>query len=675
MSSQLPCKISTYAYDYSPPDVVKVYHGIPHLTQSLTASTANFTDSGGGEGFVLTDYAKDISGLFYVIFIVGCSSVAVFQLITMLRGDYLKGGPASFAIDKPAGWQLRAVRRKNFLFILYNVFLGLIFLSNHYVFMDYAGLMAGATHVQTRWEAAVTLTEDMGAVSFVASLQLSRVDRHINATVCGSSLTKDALFNAQASVASFDAALLSMEVGLEDLQAALQPDLSSGAARWAGASTLETNTYASVFGLYGLMLIVVLLFALFPCCQLDVSMKVATLGVEVLVLALTAVWCLEAVSLVTMADFCMDPDASALAITAAAAANGGGSVSATQHQLLKYYADCAGAGAAGGTSMLHEDLQAALTEAVSLQAHLQGRFDDAGDACAGSGPLAQALVILDELHSNLDYLACTLSCDAIADRWSELVHVAFCSEFLPGFGAFWLQKVLLAVFCFALICTGSVLYEYFGLWWNLKTYSVFPDSPDDDEVHSGDGHAADRQSPRQEEPPRRRKSRASNDRRRSFSEDEGPKEDGAGDLVSPFDAGADSDSDEGSRSRSRTVGGRRKYRGPDMVADPGAQREHKEQDRGSRASSRDGGSRAGSRRGSFDGARRKSIDGGAASASRRSTPDISEKHLRPAYVNPTPAPGPLHGHLPRPYMQVRRTEEVPKSITHKKSSSKLEDFD
>ena len=661
MSSELQCKTSSFVHSYAPSDIVQAYHGIPHLTHSFTPSTVNFTSTGGDEaGFLLTDYINDISGLPLLILILAFGSIFIFQILIIVRGDYLKNGPASFELSKTSGWQLRVLQRRNIVSFLYNLILALLFIFNNFFFLEFENLLSGSSSISTGMAGFQTLTDDSLSISNLIAAQITQIGVHLNTSTCTSTVTNDHLYNIDQSLVSFDHTVNAMAYGLDQLHSSLDPDLA-GKQAWLGTSTLASNTYVALFGMYFVVLVVILLFALFPCCQQDKPMKAASFMVQLFILILTVICCVEMVSVMIMSDFCVDPDQSLIDITAGL----GGSDSDTRmtilNQLLEFYSDCS------GSSLVHTDLQESLTETDALRTYLSDRYADTGDACFNDAHLSFSIILLDEIQSNLDYLACVLGCDLVASEWYDMVHVGFCTDFLAGFGAFWLQKFVISSLCFALICTGSVLYQYFGRWWYLNTYSILPESVGDDENEN---------EPAVE--PKRRNSEVKNQRRRSLSisDDEAAVEDP--DAVSPFEQErGEENSRSRSRSNSRTAGGGFKYRGPEMVADFSAQEEHKEGRElvrhGSRESSRDGGSRAASRRNSFEG-RRSSFDGHA--SSRKSTPDVSEKHQ--LYVNPVPAPGPLHGHLPRPYMQVRRVEPVPQSILQKTNNgpeSPLEDFD
>lgn len=748
--SELQCKYSSYGYDYKPVGMVQAFHSIPH-SDNLNFTTMGVTTETNGD-FVMADYVVDVSGLPYLIFILGCCSVVLFQVLLIVRGDWLKGGPAGFALNKYEGWQLNAVRKKNFLYVLYHLILLLLLAFNNFTFIEYSNLFNGSAHIRSRMDTFHTLDSDMLSISGLVSSQMTQVGVHINSTSCGTTFTKDHIYNIEQLMLTFDHTMDTLTTGLDDLRSVLDPasvyDSSSPTKYWIGGSTLETNTYVMLFGTYVVVLIVGLLFVLFPCCQQAQAMKVASFLVQFLILVLAAVCCLEMMSITLMSDFCMDPDQNLLDFTAAggnsSGITGNGNKLNILNQLLSYYTDCS------GPSIVHTELQTALTEVVTLRTYLSNRFADSTDACYNDPHFSFSVILLAEVHDNLDYLSCSLVCDAVATSWYELVHVGFCTEFLSGFGAFWLQKFVSSGLLFALICTASVLYQFFGRWWELKTYSIFPHTGDPDEVYVLErppplgGGAYDSDNDNHEESSSKksnsknsvrnhqsRKSRdgiddnnISNDhghghgdehnnnsssrkgRRRSFSGDDPDPENP--DIVSPFKPEPhDSDSDsyrERSRSRSKshshTAGGGRKYRGPDMIDYTNHHdrdnREHKDQHdgghdheqhkphnparRGSRTSSRDG-SRANSRRSSFDVGQRghdhdhehehHHMHGGQ--SSRKSASNVSDKHEHILYVNPTPPPGPLHGHLPHPFMagtQVKRKEEIPRHLSHPGGTAK-----
>jgi ABC-type nickel/cobalt efflux system permease component RcnA len=56
-----------------------------------------------------------------------------------------------------------------------------------------------------------------------------------------------------------------------------------------------------------------------------------------------------------------------------------------------------------------------------------------------------------------------------------MIYNIFLYVYYLGISSVWFQQFVTAGLLFALCCSGSVLYTFFGDWWNISESSVYPD--------------------------------------------------------------------------------------------------------------------------------------------------------------------------------------------------------
>ena len=312
MASTLQCSASSFNYNYAPPDEVVFAHSFPHLTTSLSTGDATFdVASDPGSEFELATYVESLNGVPLLILAIGVFSLLVFQITIIARHEccsihqLLRCGPSYLAGEKEDGWQMKIVRRKNIMYMLYNAFLVLIFLANHWVFVSYGTFADGISNMESGVSALNTLAADVLSITNFMDSQVSQVDAHLNSTagVCHSNTTTGLIFDLHRYLQSLDDSVKQVSTALGELENLLLPDYG---AYWIGTNNLHETMEASVFGFYFFILILLVVLALLPCCQQVTPVRVLAVMVQFIVLVLTGVCALEMIAIVstTVVQYC-----------------------------------------------------------------------------------------------------------------------------------------------------------------------------------------------------------------------------------------------------------------------------------------------------------------------------------------------------------------------------------
>ena len=175
--------------------------------------------------------------------------------------------------------------------------LGLAFLANFWIFPSYSTFEDGIFHMNSGLSSLHLLSSDHLSIASNILGEISEVDSHLNNTAyCKSSNSTDLIFNIRRAVASFDNALSQVPDALNSLENALEPEYG---ILWVGANNLTLTLVASVFSFFFIVVLLLALFAILPCCQQVNQMRGLTVLVQIMLLVLTVTCSLEMISLVS----------------------------------------------------------------------------------------------------------------------------------------------------------------------------------------------------------------------------------------------------------------------------------------------------------------------------------------------------------------------------------------
>lgn len=439
----LACSVGTYVYSYEPSHAVQWCHNIPHVDSSLQTVSQSFNESASSPA----EYIATVVGLPAVIMVLGILSVVILQVSMCCRFCFTccTCGPKTFNKNQP-DFQSKVVKRRKLLFTLFYVFSLLTILADQAVFFGNAQFDSGVEETQNSFSGLATISNGMIIEGNLVSANIVSVSDSFATTSCGGNSSVTDNFDSLAdSVDSFTDILDPLPKMFTDINA----DLEKNAIE---------NKNQVVFIFYAFILALAVLFMLCPLFEFKTILKFVIVISEVVVIALTVMCCIEMVIATVLADYCMEPTENLLSILPK------GDI----RDLLRYYTQCV------GDNILTDPLTDIKEVLWDMQVQMTYLYENTDSPCYNEAPLVTVNNSLIALGTNIDNIACLVSCDEIAPLWVGAINDGFCTDFFTGYATIWIQQFVTAGLLYALCCTASVLYEFFGDWWNVTEGSIVP---------------------------------------------------------------------------------------------------------------------------------------------------------------------------------------------------------
>lgn len=242
-----------------------------------------------------------------------------------------------------------------------------------------------------------------------------------------------------------------------------------------------------LYGMYGFILAIVLIFALGNFFSSKFIMVIGMLIGEVVCIAFTLYCAVTMIIVILYSDFCADPAQSLSGLL-----KGIGNEFGADN--VVYFSSCnghdpfvpqfddvyAGLEKLSGPNGLFETIKDVCTDAETT---------NGGGVAAAVIPLVTAAsnmigtaVSSSGVFSNVEDMQAQVTCSKVNPVYDGFVNKAFCTNTFNGLYKIWGVAFLANFFLFFVMCYSSVMWQYFGVAWKLK-----PTSKHHGEHHQLDG--------------------------------------------------------------------------------------------------------------------------------------------------------------------------------------------
>lgn len=447
---------------YKPTESVKTANNIPRFDYtSFSQIEANDFPGEFDLSMPPSDpYIKGLATLPIILMVLGFVSIVLMQLILFLR-CCCRCFTCAPHEDDIATNPVKVIKSRNRVFYGFWLFIVIMLISDHLLYFGDADLNSGKDNLVLSLQLLKDVFNDIKtATSTLVSenTDLTDITQQIAAGACnngnpyGAGTEAVAVNTMNAAAESMLTAFTAIDDLVKNLPDQIQTFIDS--VEKFGGEYKNIGMYM----LYGLMLILNLLFMAGACLTSKKIMYFAYLSAEVVCLFSTIICGVVMIIVQIYGDFCMNPSQNMMDFM------GPGS----GYDLLEYFSACQ------GTDPFASNVQ---NSQNGLNTFSNTISDNFATVCAtNNNPSAtDAATAITGMNSGIAGISAATTCASLNPVYDTFMNQAMCTNMFDGLWKIWLCGCICSVSLFFLMAFGSVLWAYFGVAWKLR--------PEDD--HTG----------------------------------------------------------------------------------------------------------------------------------------------------------------------------------------------
>eukprot|EP00602_Paraphysomonas_sp_CaronLab_P000092 CAMPEP_0185029090 /NCGR_PEP_ID=MMETSP1103-20130426/15190_1 /TAXON_ID=36769 /ORGANISM="Paraphysomonas bandaiensis, Strain Caron Lab Isolate" /LENGTH=504 /DNA_ID=CAMNT_0027563707 /DNA_START=1 /DNA_END=1512 /DNA_ORIENTATION=- len=210
----------------------------------------------------------------------------------------------------------------------------------------------------------------------------------------------------------------------------------------------------AVWFVYGAFLAFVVAFLCVYTTKSKTLMRIIIAVGLILLHVLLILWCLFAITMIVLADFCMAPTDNMISVCPGSA-----------ETVAEYYGTC------NGTNPFDDSLDSAYDAMDSITEGLD-YLTQSGGPCEGNPYLLQCYPNVDDINGNLTFIEGEISCEPMQRQWAKLFNDSVCDGYFTAVFITFFTLLLIILCLFSLLIVASLLYQYFGELWEVSDESM-----------------------------------------------------------------------------------------------------------------------------------------------------------------------------------------------------------
>lgn len=453
--------------DYSPSDVVVSFHNCPHLDSNAQVVEDPVFRSGNDPE--KETYYTTLIGYPLIWFFVGIIALIFLQLGILGYMDWLvpKLGPQDENEDAGSSeialWTHKVEVSRRMWVIYFFVSLGVATFGNHIMFYGDDLYTKGFNDLSESLRIMTDMVNTIGE----SSASIGTAFTYVESMALASSATcpQMGLPSIQELIDHEEEALIDMNFNTELIKEAVVD---------AHEDLLFYNSKkaALIWTFYAVCLATIIAFIAAFVTKQSFYMNISIIVSQVIMLGLMALCCVEMAFMIGLGDFCMDPTGSVVA-----SLEGEDILQRT----ARFYSVCDGS-EGNGDNFIHRSLATAYEKRRQLGRALQILYMPEGKLSEDiprdpDVPVCERYTIdknvqnafyaLQDLASDFQGIADSISCEQLNPRWRLTFEVAICQNTLLGVLALWWSQIITVMGLFLTSISASIMMLYFDRFWDI----------------------------------------------------------------------------------------------------------------------------------------------------------------------------------------------------------------
>lgn len=453
--------------DYSPSDVVVSFHNCPHLDSNAQVVEDPVFRSGNDPE--KETYYTTLIGYPLIWFFVGIIALIFLQLGILGYMDWLvpKLGPQDENEDAGSSeialWTHKVEVSRRMWVIYFFVSLGVATFGNHIMFYGDDLYTKGFNDLSESLRIMTDMVNTIGE----SSASIGTAFTYVESMALASSATcpQMGLPSIQELIDHEEEALIDMNFNTELIKEAVVD---------AHEDLLFYNSKkaALIWTFYAVCLATIIAFIAAFVTKQSFYMNISIIVSQVIMLGLMALCCVEMAFMIGLGDFCMDPTGSVVA-----SLEGEDILQRT----ARFYSVCDGS-VGNGDNFIHRSLATAYEKRRQLGRALQILYMPEGKLSEDiprdpDVPVCERYTIdknvqnafyaLQDLASDFQGIADSISCEQLNPRWRLTFEVAICQNTLLGVLALWWSQIITVMGLFLTSISASIMMLYFDRFWDI----------------------------------------------------------------------------------------------------------------------------------------------------------------------------------------------------------------